>query len=61
MTQNMPHWHVDYFELKVVKTQQTQETFTFPLTTLKNLDKGPSAQKELLLEINFYLKDLSVW
>ena len=31
--QNMPLWHVDYFELKAIKAQQTQEElFTFPLT-----------------------------
>lgn len=32
--QNMPLWQVDYFELKMIKAQQTQEKlFTFPFTT----------------------------
>ena len=33
LPQNMPLWHVDYFELKTIKVQQTQEElFTSPLT-----------------------------
>lgn len=31
--QNVPLRHVDYFELKAIKTQQTQQKFTSPLTT----------------------------
>ena len=61
MTQNMPFGMLITLSQGVIKTQQTPETFTSPLTTLKNLDKGPSPPKELLLEINFYLKALSVW
>ena len=35
---NVSLWHVDYFELKMIKTIKTQEElFTFPLTAWKNL------------------------
>ena len=48
LTQVLPVWYVDYFKLKTLKTQKTQEeTFTFSLTPLKNLDKGPPLRKEL--------------
>ena len=32
-SQNVPLWHVDYFELKGIKTQQTQEKIYLSLTT----------------------------
>lgn len=33
LTQDLPVWYVDYFKLKTIKAQKTQEeTFTFPLT-----------------------------
>ena len=39
--QNVPLWHVNYFELKKIKVQKTQEEiFTSPLTAVKNLEKG---------------------
>ena len=28
--QNVPIWHVDYFELKAIKTQLTEESFLLP-------------------------------
>ena len=32
LPQNVALWHVDYFELKTIKVQQTQELFISPLT-----------------------------
>lgn len=40
---NTPLWHVDYFELKIIKAQLTQEepfTPPSPANCLKNLDGG---------------------
>lgn len=55
-------WHVDYFELKAIKTQHTQENLLpSPLTIWKNLDRGPGPERELFPKITLYLKDLSVW
>ena len=34
-------WHVDYFELKNIKAQRTQEGILTFLIALKNLDRGP--------------------
>ena len=35
-------WHVDYFEMKIIKAQETQvETLTSPLSCLKNLNQEP--------------------
>jgi len=43
----VPLWHADYFELKRIKAQETQEeNLTFPLTAYKSLDRGPPAGKE---------------
>ena len=40
LPQNMPLWHVDYFELKTNKSQQTQEElFTSPWAALKKKKK----------------------
>lgn len=56
-TQNVSFWHVNYFELKAIKTN-----FISYLTAQNNFDKGPVPGKELLPEIIFlYQKDLSVW
>ena len=57
----MPLWYEDPFELKAIKTQQTQnkrtnktpKPFTSLLTTYKNLDRGPIPERELLPEITF--------
>lgn len=38
-----------------------RKTFTSPLTALKNLGRRPGAERELLPEITFYLKDLPAW
>ena len=32
---NVPLWHVEYFELKAVKTQQAQEKLLLPPNCLK--------------------------
>ena len=62
LPQNMPLWHVDYFELKTNKSQQTQEElFTSPWAALKkkkkkkkaNLDMGPAQGWEMLPEKTF--------
>ena len=40
--------HADYFELKTIKAQKTQEeTLIFSLTAWKNLDRGPVPGIEL--------------
>lgn len=36
---NMPPWHTDYFELKAIKTQQTQENFYLSLTCLMDSEE----------------------
>lgn len=59
LSQNVPRWHVDYFELKTNKSQQTQEElFTSPWATLKkkkaNLDLGPAQGREMLPGKTFY-------
>ena len=48
----MSPWHTNYFELKAIEAPKTQKvTFPFPLTCLKNLDKGPFSRIGLLLEM----------
>lgn len=37
---NVPLWHVEYLELKAVKTQQPQKNFHLLLTASRNLDTG---------------------
>ena len=50
-------WHIDYFELKTVRAQQTQkELVTFPWTAYKVLDRGPVPGRKLLPEIIFYIR-----
>lgn len=50
-TQNVSFWHVNYFELKAIKTN-----FISYLTAQNNFDKGPVPGKELLPEIIFCIK-----
>lgn len=38
--QNVTLWYVDYFELKAVKTQQTQENFYLSLNYIKVFRQG---------------------
>lgn len=38
-----------------------RKAFATPLTKPKNLDRGPTAKRELLTEITFFLNALSVW
>lgn len=57
---NMPLWHVDYFELKALKNKQTQNHLSFPLTALKNLERGTDSEKRPITRENFYLNDPSV-
>ena len=46
--QNVPLWHVDYFELKTDNVQQTQEElFNPPLTPYKNLHRSPGPRRYL--------------
>ena len=54
--QNVPLCHVDYFKLKIIGAQQTQEElFTSTLAAGKNLDRGLVPGRELLPEITFYI------
>lgn len=49
--QRAPFWHDDYFELKTIKSQKTQEELgTSPLTAWKNSDRGPSSEEQDGLE-----------
>ena len=49
--QNVPLWHVDYFELRTIRTQKTQqELFTFSFSVYKNLDRRPGPGRELTPE-----------
>ena len=61
--QNVPLWHVDYFELKVIKTQ-SRKTFTCPITTKRSLDRGSGPERELLPQTTFiqttYLKRANI-
>ena len=50
---NMPLWHVDYFELKALKNKQTQNHLSFPLTALKNLERGTDSEKETYYQREF--------
>ena len=51
---NVPLWHAGYFELKLIKTQKTQEKFLVsPLTAQNNYIRGPTPGKELLPENSF--------
>lgn len=55
---NTSLWHVDYFGLKGLMTQQTQEKLISPLTTKKNLVRGPDPERGLIsTKDNF----LSAW
>lgn len=46
----MSFWDVDYFGLKSVKAQKTQEELLFPINYLKEI-RGPSPKRELSPEI----------
>lgn len=64
LSQNMPLGHGDCFELKAIKTQQTQEKpFASALAAYKKVDRGllPLQELELPPEIIFYLKDLPIY
>lgn len=50
---NMPLWHVDYFEPKALKNKQTQNHLSFPLTALKNLERGTDSEKETYYQREF--------
>lgn len=50
---NMPLWHVDYFELKALKNEQTQNHLSFPFTALKNLERGTDSEKETYYQRGF--------
>lgn len=45
-------WDMDYFELKAIKTQQTQGNFLPLFTAWKNLNQG-LLERELSAEITF--------
>ena len=51
--QNVPLWHVDYFALKSIKTQQTQEYFCFFLNCLEELRCGEWPRKRVVTRDNF--------
>lgn len=49
-----------YFELKAIKTQKIQEKlFTYPQLTKFTLERVPVPARQLLLDIPFYLRNLS--
>lgn len=51
-SQNVPRGPMDYFGLKTLKAQKTQEMlFTSPLTACKNLDRGLCLGRELSSKI----------
>lgn len=58
--QNLPLWHVDYFALKSVKTQQTQEHFYFSWNCLEELRCGDRPRKRVVTRHNC-LKDSPLW
>ena len=62
-SQNVPIWHVDYFELKAIKTKQIQDKLFFiSLKLPKRIWIGTWPKKRTITEITFfYLNDLSVW
>lgn len=51
-----PLWHMDCFKLKAIETLQTQGKLSSPLTTSKNLERGPGPQIELLPERTFCIR-----
>ena len=53
-------WHVDYFELKTMEAQETQEETDLPDNGLKNLDKGPVSRTQQSPEISAKIIG-SVW
>ena len=53
-------WHADYFELKTMEAQKTQEETDLPYNGLKNLDKGPVSKTEQSTEISAKIIG-SVW
>lgn len=56
--QNVSIWHVDYFELKMIKAQQIHEKlFTFPLLP-KIIQIEDLYQKQVMPKITFCRKDL---
>ena len=62
LPQNVPFWCVDFFKLKTVGAQYTQEEhFTSPLTTYKNLDRVlvPGRELSIIKDTLLYQKDLS--
>ena len=51
---NVPLWHAGYFELKLIKTQKTQEKFLVsPLTAQNNVDYTAYARKRAITRENF--------
>lgn len=54
-----PLWYVNYFELKEIETQQTQEKFYLSLNYAKFL-LGACPRKRAMKKVNFYLSDLYV-
>lgn len=49
-------WHVDYFELKAIKTQQIWGKLFSPFTAQKNVDHRPGPEWKQLPETAFYLQ-----
>lgn len=43
---NMPLWHVNYFDLKAIKTQQSQEKFYLSINYKNYLDCQPDPERE---------------
>ena len=45
--QNVSLWHADYFKLRTIKAQKSQEEpWTFVLTARKNVDRGHVPERE---------------
>lgn len=59
-SQNVPFWHVAYFELKAIKSRRLKGNLSPPLTPLKNLRRvSPSIR--VMTRDKFDLSDPSVW
>lgn len=57
--QNVPLWYMDDFELKTIKTQQTQKVFYFSFNCLEEPRMGAYTRKRVITRGNFFIWDLS--
>lgn len=60
--QNLQLWRVDYLELMTTGTYQThKELFTFPSSTLNNLERDLVPGRVIIRNKFLYHRDLSAW